>query len=125
MSSASRRDVQWYLADMLEAVRKIERYTAGLSFQQFEADDMVVDAVVRNLEIIGEAAKRIPVELQEKYTGVDWARVVGFRNIVIHEYFSVDLEIVWTIATQRLHTLKGVLQQMLQELGNPTGTDLL
>lgn len=77
---------------------------------------MIVDAVVRNLEVIGEAARSIPPQLREKYTGVDWARVVGFRNIVIHEYFSVDVEIVWTIATQRLSTLEGVLRQMLREL---------
>ena len=70
---------------------------------------------MRNLEIIGEAAKHIPDNLREQYQAIEWSRVVGFRNIVIHEYFDVDIEIVWTIASQRLPDLKAVLQQMLSE----------
>jgi len=100
---------------MLEAIDKVERYTAGLSFAQFESNDLVVDAVIRNLEVIGEAAKYIPSHLRDRHDAVDWARVVGFRNIVIHAYFDVDVEIVWTIATQRLGELRTVLQQMVQE----------
>jgi uncharacterized protein with HEPN domain len=111
----SKRDVRLFLHDMLEAINKIERYVAGLSFAQFESNDLVVDAVVRNLEVIGEAAKYIPPHLRDRYDAVDWVRVVGFRNIVIHAYFDVDVEIVWTIATQRLRELKTVLQQMEQE----------
>ena len=111
----SKREVRLFLSEMLESVEKIERYTAGLSFEDFERQEMVVDAVVRNLEIIGEAAKHIPDNLREQYQTLEWSRVVGFRNIVIHEYFDVDLEIIWTIATQRLPDLKVVLQQMLSE----------
>jgi uncharacterized protein with HEPN domain len=113
----SKRDVRLFLNDMLEAIEKIERYIAVLSFEQFERNDMVIDAVVRNLEIIGEAARNIPPDLRNKYPAVDWTRVVGFRNIVIHEYFDVDLEIVWIIATQRLAELKTVLQQMQRDMG--------
>ena len=114
-----KRDVRLFLHDMLEAIEKIERYTAGLGFEEFEANDMVVDAVVRNLEIIGEAAKHIPQDLRNRYGEVDWRRVVGFRNIVIHEYFDVDLEIVWTIATSQLPKLKEILQTMLTDLKDP------
>jgi uncharacterized protein with HEPN domain len=113
----SKRDVRLFLSDMLEAIEKIERYTAGLSFERFERNDMTVDAVVRNLEIIGEAARHIPPDLRDQYHAVDWTRVVGFRNIVIHEYFDVDVEIVWTIATQRLSELKTVLHQMFGDTG--------
>lgn len=77
---------------------------------------MAVDAVVRNLEVIGEAARYIPENLRNKYTGVDWRRVVGFRNIVIHKYFDVDLEIAWVIATKQLQDLKKILQTMLKDL---------
>lgn len=114
-----KRDVRLFLHDRLEAIEKIERYTAGLGFEEFEANDMVVDAVVRNLEIIGEAAKHIPQDLRNRYGEVDWRRVVGFRNIVIHEYFDVDLEIVWTIATSQLPKLKEILQTMLTDLKDP------
>ena len=111
----SKRDVRLFLHEMLEAIDKVERYTASLSFGQFESNDLVIDAVVRNLEVIGEAAKYIPPHLRDRYDGVDWVRIVGFRNIVIHAYFDVDVEIVWTIATQRLGELKTVLQRMVQE----------
>ena len=111
----STRDPRLFLVDMLEAIEKIGRYTAGLSLDQFEASDMVVDAVVRNLEIIGEAARQMPLTLRDRYPQVEWSRVVGFRNIVIHAYFAVDVEIVWTIATQRLSELQPVLQEMLDE----------
>jgi len=111
----SKRDPRLFLTDMLEAIEKINRYTDGLSFDQFEANEMVLDAVVRNLEIVGEAARYIPPTLRERYTQIEWSRVVGFRNIVIHAYFAVDVEIVWTIATQRLSELKAVLKDMLQD----------
>ena len=111
----SKRDPYLFLIDMLESIEKVERYTAGLTFDEFETDDMVLDAVVRNLEIIGEAAGRIPVATREQYAQIEWSRVVGFRNIVIHADFAVDVEIVWTIATQRLAELKAVLTQMLQD----------
>jgi uncharacterized protein with HEPN domain len=87
----SKRDVRLFLADMLEAIEKTERYTTGLTLEQFEADDMIVDAVVRNLEIIGEAARQIPQDLRDRYPDMDWTRVVGFRNIVIHAYFNTVL----------------------------------
>lgn len=112
----SKRDIRLFLNDTLEAIEKIERYISDLSFEQFEANDMAIDAVVRNLEIIGEAARQIPIDLRARYSTIDWTRVVGFHKIVFHKYFDVDLEIVWTIATQRLYELKIVLQQMLQDL---------
>jgi uncharacterized protein with HEPN domain len=112
----SRRDVRLFLRDMLEAITKIERYTAGLDFAAFEANDMVVDAVVRNLEIIGEAARHIPEHLRRQSAAVNWQRVVGFRNIVIHAYFDVDLEIVWVIATQQLPALRQALEALRSDL---------
>jgi uncharacterized protein with HEPN domain len=111
----SKRDPRLFMTDVLDAIEKIERYTAGLTFDQFEANEMVLDAVVRNLEIIGEATRYIPATLRERYTQIEWSRVVGFRNIVIHAYFAVDVEIVWTIATQRLSELKAVLTEMLED----------
>ncbi len=116
-----KRDVRLYLTDMLDAISKIQRYTSNISFEDFEQNDMLIDAVVRNLEIIGEAVKQIPEDLRSKFSEIDWHRVIGFRNIVIHEYFDVDVNIVWVIATERLNELKNVLEKMLQyanKLGN-------
>lgn len=77
---------------------------------------MAIDAVVRNLEIVGEAARYLPEEWRSRYSEIDWRRVIGFRNIVIHEYFAVDVEIVWVIATAQLSDLKRVLQMMLHDV---------
>jgi len=112
----SKRNALLFVLDMLEAMAKVERYIAGLTYEAFAANDLVLDAVVRNLVIIGEAARHIPEELRKQYTDVDWRRVVGFRNIVIHEYFDVDPEIVWAIATQHLHDLKAALERMRADL---------
>jgi uncharacterized protein with HEPN domain len=76
-----------------------------------------------NLEIVGEAARYLPPTLRERYSQIEWSRVVGFRNIVIHAYFAVDVEIVWTIATQRLSELKPVLKAMLQDHGLQEGDE--
>jgi Uncharacterized conserved protein, COG2361 len=102
---------------MLESLEKIERYTVGLTFERFAWDDRTVDAVVRNLEIIGEAARQIPSEVRERYPEVPWRRVIGLRNVVVHEYFAVDVEIVWTVVRQSLPELKEALRRMMAELG--------
>jgi len=89
---------------------------AGLTKENFAENDLVLDAVVRNLEIIGEAARHLPETLRDKYAEINWRRVIGFRNIVIHEYFDVDPEIVWVIATHHLPHLKTVLERMYANL---------
>ncbi|MGQ9893054.1 MAG: HepT-like ribonuclease domain-containing protein, partial [Roseiflexus sp.] len=94
----------------------VERYTAGQTYDSFAANDLLLDATVRNLEIIGEAARPIPDEIRQQYSAVNWSQIVGFRNIVIHKYFDVDPEIVWDIATSRLKTLKSVVEQIRQNL---------
>ncbi|BCZ92469.1 DUF86 domain-containing protein [Thermus thermophilus] len=87
-----------------------------LTFERFAQDDRTVDAVVRNLEVIGEAARQIPSEVRERYPEVPWRRVIGLRNVVVHEYFAVDVEIVWTVVRQSLPELKEALRRMMAEL---------
>lgn len=84
----SKRDVRLFLEDIVQAIGKIERYTAGMTFETFKNNEMVVDAVTRNLEIVGESARQIPQDIRDKYTAIDWKRVCGFRNIAIHAYFG-------------------------------------
>lgn len=106
------KDALLYIEDILEAIRKIERYTAGLSLESFAAEEMVVDAVVRNLEIIGEAAKGIPPALTKQHPEAEWKKIIGLRDILIHAYFGVDLDIVWDIVVHKLPSLKETVQRM-------------
>jgi uncharacterized protein with HEPN domain len=112
----SKRDVRLFLEDILEAIGKIKRYIAGLTLEEFARNEMIIDAVTRNLEIIGEASGNIPQEIRVRYSTIEWKRVVGFRNIAIHTYFAVDVGIIWTIASQRLDELKPVIRQMLDDI---------
>jgi len=110
----SKRDPELFIQDMLKAIEKIERYTESIeNLEEFEKKDIVVDAVLRNLEIIGEAATNIPEEIRKKYPEIPWNRVVGLRNVVIHGYFVVDLEIIWVIIREQLPELKDVLRKMM------------
>ena len=115
----SERDVRLFLLDILEAIGKVQSYITGLDQDGFVSNDMVIDAVVRNLEVIGEAAKRIPQHLRDVYSDIEWHRVVGFRNIAIHTYFDVDTDIVWVIASQQLAPLRQLVERMLADLGPP------
>ncbi|MFN3762469.1 MAG: DUF86 domain-containing protein [Anaerolineae bacterium] len=115
----SKRSPVVLLHDILQAINKIERFTAGLSFDDFEENDQVVDAVIRNLEVIGEAVKHIPAEIRSRYDAVEWRRVAGFRDVAIHAYFEVDIHIIWTIITQQLPGFKAVVERMLDDLTYP------
>jgi uncharacterized protein with HEPN domain len=113
----SKRNAKLFVEDMLNAVEKIERYCRAIrSFEEFSNQDIVIDAVLRNLEVIGEAAVNIPENIRSMYQEISWKRVVGLRNVVIHGYFVVDLQIVWTIIIKQLPGLKETLKKMVQEL---------
>jgi uncharacterized protein with HEPN domain len=107
------RDYKVYLEDILEAIEKITEYTAGLDRESFGRDGKTVDAVVRNLEIIGEATKGIPEELRLQNPGVDWRRVAGLRDLLIHQYFGVDLDIIWDIVQNKLPGLQTTVRNAL------------
>ena len=81
--------------DIKDSIEKIDDFIDGVSFDKFKKDSMIIDAVVRNLEIIGEAAKNIPDSVKTEYKNIPWNKIGGMRNKIIHEYFSVDLEILW------------------------------
>jgi len=100
--------------DILECIGRIEQYVAGLQLDAFKASQITVDATVRNLEIIGEASRNIPQDVKEDHPEIEWAKIVGLRNRVIHEYFGVDLDIIWRIINEELPTLKAQMRKLLQ-----------
>jgi uncharacterized protein with HEPN domain len=109
------RDYKLYLHDIKEAVEKIEIFTRDLASEDFVQDIKTVDAVIRNLEIIGEASKHIPKKMKERYSDVDWKAIIGMRNIVVHEYFGVNLEILWKTVRSRLPELRTRIEEILRE----------
>ena len=109
----SSRGVNLYLVDILEAVEKIGRYTSGMSFQDFAKDGKTLDAVVRNLAIIGEAAARISEDFRIVSPKMPWLEIVGMRNKIVHEYFGVDAEILWKTITEDLSGLEEQVRSLL------------
>lgn len=108
----SKRDNSALIQDMLESAMKIIKYTEGLSFDQFGADDKTVDAVIRNFEIIGEAANRIENDFKILNPQIEWTKMRGFRNRIVHDYFGIDLEIVWSIIQDDIEELVYQLKQL-------------
>ncbi|MEM9687115.1 MAG: DUF86 domain-containing protein [Bacteroidota bacterium] len=111
----SKRDIRLLLEDMLESSLKIKRYTEGLDYNSFIIDDKTTDAVVRNFEVIGEAANRIDSGFRALNPEIEWKRIRGFRNRIVHEYFGVDYRIVWSIIEDYLDELIAWVEKLIEE----------
>jgi len=109
----SKRDTKLLVADILESAYKIVAYTKDLSFEQFSTDSKTVDAVIRNFEIIGQAANRLSQDFKNKYSSIEWQRNIGFRNRIVHDYFGIDYSIVWQIKETFLSTLIDQLKEII------------
>ena len=103
------------IEDMLEAIQHIQQYIQGLDLAGFSADQKTIDAVVRNFEILGEAARHIPEEVPKRYPTIPWSKIRGMRHLLAHEYFGVNKEIMWKTANQDLLLLIPELQRVLKE----------
>src|SRR6266478_7386060 len=106
MSPESTRDWRLYCDDILESCEKIRRYVAGMTYEAFVADDRTRDAVIRNIEIIGEAAKRLPDDVIARAPEVPWRKFRGMRDVVAPGYFGLDSKLVWNTATTKIDEIE-------------------
>jgi len=107
-----KRNSKLYLKDILDSIEKIEDYTKDLTFQEFPANKMAVDAVIRNFEIIGEAGKNIPDDLKNSHSEIPWKEMTGMRDKMIHQYFGIDLDIIWKTLKDRLPQIKILIKNI-------------
>jgi len=111
-----KRELGDYIQDILEVLGEVEDFTTGMQFDDFVKDKKTINAVVRSLEVIGEATKRIPDSFREKYPKIPWKRMAGMRDKLIHEYFGIDLEIVWEVINSDLPPIKPLIQKVLEDI---------
>lgn len=110
------RDYKLYLEDILKAIGKIEKYTKGMDFKKLKRNGLVTDGAIRNLEIIGEAVKKMPGSIKKEYSDIEWKKISGLRDILAHEYFGVDLAVLWDIISNKLPELKIQISTLLKEM---------
>jgi uncharacterized protein with HEPN domain len=107
-----KREADLLLEDIRSAVARIERYTSGMERERFLADEKTIDAVVRNLEVIGEAVRWLPDEFKRQHPGIPWGQIAGLRNRIVHDYFGLDLEIIWQVLQTSLREFKQRLDEI-------------
>lgn len=112
----TKRSIRLFVEDIVESMGKVRRYTRDMDYDAFVQDERTVDAVIRNLEVIGEASKSIPSKVRAKYPGIPWKNMIGLRNITIHEYFGVDLTIIWEIITKNIPETEPKVKAILKDL---------
>ncbi len=108
------RDYRIYLKDIVAAMESIEAFIAEMDVEAFQADDKTASAVMRKLEIIGEAVKQIPLDVRQRYPHIPWREMAGMRDKLIHFYFGIDYSLVWRAITERVPKIKREIQQILQ-----------
>jgi uncharacterized protein with HEPN domain len=117
----SPRDWQYRVEDLLEAIASAQAYIEGMTFQRFSADRKTIRAAAYELAVIGEAVRNLPAELRDSHSEIPWGRMQAFRNVLIHEYFRVDIGILWQTIKHDLPPLEPLLRRMLEgQMGGAT-----
>lgn len=111
-----KKDPKIFIEHILECIERIEQYTKGVTKVEFLNSPQLQDAVIRRIEVIGEAVKNIPIETKDRYPNISWKRVAGMRDILIHEYFGVDLELTWKVAKEEILELKRKILEVKKDL---------
>jgi len=112
------RDPLVLVDDMLLAIRKVRSYTMRMTKNELLKDERTLDAVIRNLEVLGEAAKYLPKDFRDQYQDIEWRKIAGLRDILIHQYFGIDIHIIWDILETKLPSLEKNLQRILENLAD-------
>jgi uncharacterized protein with HEPN domain len=105
-----KREPRLLIEDMLAAIDKVERFTSGMNRESFQEDERTVDAVVRNLEILGEAARQMPEDFAGRHPTVPWRQIAGLRNRIVHDYIGLDLALIWQVILHDLPPLQAYLE---------------
>jgi len=111
-----KRDESFFLGDIIESIEAIEEFSKGLTKEELMSNRLKRDAIVRNVEIIGEAVKNISKNIKEKYPKVEWRKIAGIRDVMIHAYFGIDMEKVWNVIKEDLPKLKKQIQNIKKEM---------
>jgi uncharacterized protein with HEPN domain len=111
-----KKDPKIFIEHILECIERIEEYTRGITKEEFLSLGQVQDAVIRRIEVIGEAVKNIPDDIKRRYPDIPWREIAGMRDILIHEYFGVDLELTWKVAKEDIFELKKKMLKVKEDL---------
>lgn len=114
----SKRGSKEFISDIKEAVERIEKYTGGMSYEIFLQDTKTQDAVIRNIEIIGEATKNLSDNFKKKYKDIEWKNIAGMRDKIIHFYFGVKWDVVWSVIHDKIPKLKTQIEQILSGINS-------
>jgi len=109
------REYRLYLSDIAEAQARIQEYTEKMTYEEFARSKITIDAVIRNLEIIGEAARKLPPEIKKKLPEIEWRKIIAMRNVLTHEYFGVNKRIVWDVVRNKIDRLGKFCRKLLED----------
>jgi uncharacterized protein with HEPN domain len=111
--STKKRDVSDCLDDISTAISDAQEFTYGMKYEAFASDRKTINAVIRSLEVVGEATKRIPQSFRQKHPDIPWSKMAGMRDVLIHDYMGVDLKTVWKVVKERLPELQMLLERLI------------